>query len=249
MNTRARPLWAHLKNEARLLSRESAALIFGVVIPVVAMLVMAALPAARTPTPALGGRSVVAAYTPVLVLFAGSVLGLTVIPAILGNYRQWGVLRRLATTPSTPGALLAALFLLVLLIAFAVELLLVAIPALAGASWPPAPGWFALGAGLSTVMFVALGAWLAALVPSAKAAAGIGNVLAVLVWGAAGMWFPRSQFAPWLRLATELTPGGAAAETMQLTGLPQASAARPLFILLAWTAIACWAATRSFKVE
>ena len=38
------------------------------------------------------------------------VLGLTIVPAILGGYRQLGVLRRLRTTPASPTGLLAALF-------------------------------------------------------------------------------------------------------------------------------------------
>lgn len=171
---------AQLATEARLLVREPAAMIFGAVLPLVANIVMAAIPAARRPLAEWGGPFVVQTYIPVITLFASSILGLTVLPAILGGYREMGVLRRLRTTPVSPANLIAALGVLVFGVGLVVSALLVAIPALFGAGLPAGLGMFSLVAVLSLLAFPGMGAVLAAVIPNPKAAAGVGNVVAAL---------------------------------------------------------------------
>lgn len=240
---------AHLANEARLLRREPAALVFGALLPLLGIIVMAAIPAARQPNAAMGGFSVVQTYVPVLVLFATSVVGLTVMPGILGGYRQLGVLRRLRTTPTSPATLLAALFALITLIGLVEAALIVAIPALFGVALPVGLGWFALAATLSTLAFVAMGALLAALVPSAGAAAGVGNAVAAVMWAASGLWFPRSGFPDWLLTASNFTPGGAAADAMLTATLGAPAPWLPYVVLVAWTAVCAVVAVRTFRWE
>lgn len=240
---------AHLVNEFRLLRREPAALIFGATLPLLAVVVMAAIPAARQPNPVMGGFSVVQTYTPVLVLFATSILGLTIMPGILGGYRQLGVLRRLRTTPTSPASLLAALFTLVTTVGLVGAALIVLIPALFGVAPPVALAWFALAAVLSTLAFVAMGTVLAALVPSAGAAAGVGNAVAAVMWAASGLWFPRSGFPDWLLTASNLTPGGAAADAMLTATLGAPQQWLPYVVLLAWTVVCAVVAVRTFRWE
>ena len=245
----SRVLRAHLANEFRLLRREPAALIFGALLPLLGIIVMAAIPAARQPNEVMGGFSVVQTYTPVLVLFASSTLGLTVMPSILGGYRQMGVLRRLRTTPTSPASLLTALFTLVTAVGLVVAALIVAIPALFGVALPVGLGWFALAAALSTVTFVAMGALLGSLFPSPGAAAGIGNVVAAVMWAASGLWFPRSGFPDWLLTASNLTPGGAAADAMLTATLGAPQQWLPNVVLAAWTAVCGLVAVRTFRWE
>lgn len=246
---RGRVFRAHLVNEFRLLRREPAALIFGAILPLLAVIVMAAIPAARQPNPVMGGFSVVQTYVPVLVMFATSTLGLTVMPGILGGYRQLGVLRRLRTTPTSPASLLAALFTLIATIGVVEAGLIVVVPALFGVGFPAAPGWFALATVLATLAFVAMGTVLAALVPSAGAAAGIGNVVAVVMWAASGLWFPRSGFPDWLLSASNLTPGGAAADAMLTATLGAPQGWLPYVVLLSWTLACAVVAVRTFRWE
>ena len=234
---------AHLRSESRLLSREGAALVFGAVLPLAAIVVMSAIPAAREPLADFGGLSVVRTYQPTILLFATSVLGLTVMPAILGGYRQAGILRRLRTTPASPATLLAALFTVVAAVGLLVGALIVAIPALAGAGLPTHLGWFALAGLLSLLAFLALGTVLAAVVGSPQVAAGLGNVVAALMWFSAGL------FPDWLVTLTDLVPGGAAAQAMLDATVGVQPSWQPFVVLAAWTVAGALVAVRTFRWE
>ncbi|MGJ3507292.1 ABC transporter permease [Enemella sp. A6] len=242
-------LAAQFRNETRLLLREPATMIFGALLPLLAVVVMSAIPGARQPLDQMGGFSVVQSYVPILCLFSGSILGLTVMPAILGGYREIGVLRRLRTTPASPVTLLLALFLLVTIVAVLVNLIIVVIPALFGAGIPEHPALFAVTTFGAILAFVAMGTALAAVVGNSKVASGVGNVIAAVMWGAAGMWFPRAQFPDWLLTVADLTPGGAAAEAM--LGATQGAAVgwQPFVVLLAWVIAGALLARATFRWE
>lgn len=240
---------AHLLNETRLHLREPAALIFGAILPVVAIIVMTVFPAAREPVAEMGGLSVIQTYTPVLVLFSSSILGLTIIPGTLGAYREQGVLRRLRTTPTSPTALLAALVTIITVFALVVAAIIVAVPMIMGAGMTTGIGWFALAAVVSTLAFVAMGALLASVASNAKAAPGVGNAIAVLMWAASGMWFPRAGFPDWLRTIADLTPGGATAEIMLRATTGEALTWQPFAVLGVWTIVASVLAIKLFRWE
>ncbi|MDO5496059.1 MAG: ABC transporter permease [bacterium] len=240
---------AHLANEFRLLLREPAALIFGAVLPLLAIIVMSAIPGAREPLADFGGLSVVQTYAPTIALFSTSILGLTVLPAILGSYREMGVLRRLRTTPTSPVTLLAALFTIICTVGIVVVALITIIPAMFGAGLPANLWAFGLAALLSLFAFVALGALLAAVVPNPKAAAGIGNVLAALMWFLAGLWYPRALFPDWLATIANLTPGGVAATAMTDASIGAPTSWVSFVVLIVWTAVCALAAVRTFRWE
>lgn len=244
-----RAFCAQLATEARLLLREPAAIVFGAVLPLVAIIVMSAIPGARVALAEFGGLSVVQSYVPTIALFATSILGLTVLPAILGGYREMGVLRRLRTTPVSPANLLAAVGVLVFGVGLVVSALIVVIPALFGAGLPQGLGVFALAAVLSLLAFLALGALLASVIPNPKAAAGVGNLIAAVMWFAAGMWVPRAFFPNWLTTITDLLPGGAAAQAMTgaTTGAPVGW--QPFVVLLIWIIGAFALARATFRWE
>lgn len=242
-------LRAHLANELRLHLREPAALIFGAILPIAAIIVMTVIPAARNPLAEMGGLSVIQAYLPVLVLFSSSILGLTIIPGTLGTYRETGVLRRLRTTPTTPSTLLAAQFVVVSAFALLAAAVIVAVPGVGGAGWPQHLGWFALAALCSTCTFVAMGTALAAVVANAKAAPGVGNAVAVVMWAASGMWFPRAGFPDWLRFVADLTPGGATAQVMLEASIGGSVTWQPFAVLACWTLASVVLAVRLFRWE
>ena len=86
---------ALLKSEARLLARNPGVVIWTVVLPVTASIVLAAIPAIRRPDDSLGGLSFFQVYQPVLVLFAITLLAVQALPDVLTRYREMGVLKRL----------------------------------------------------------------------------------------------------------------------------------------------------------
>lgn len=236
-------------NEFRLLARDPAAMIFAAVLPLVAITVMSAIPPAREPLADFGGLSVVQSYAPTITLFATSIIGLTLLPATLGGYRELGVLRRLRTTPASPSSLLLAMFAVMAALGVVVAALIVLIPAGFGAGLPQNLASFALAAMLSLLSFVALGALLAAVIPNAKAAAGVGNAVAAVMWFAAGMWLPRVHFPGWLTTLTDLTPGGAAASAMTAATTGAPFAWQPVLVLIAWTVGAGVLARATFRWE
>lgn len=240
---------AHLAQETRLLLREPASLIFGALLPIAAIIVMSFFPAAREPTDIFGGMSAIQAYVPTITLFAMSIIGLTVLPGTLGAYRQAGVLRRLRTTPASPATLLAALFVLMGVAGLVVATLIVGIPRVVGVPLSPHLGWFALAVAGSLAAFLALGTVLAAVVPNPRAAAGIGNVIAAVMWFASGMWLPRAAFPDWLFWVTDLTPGGAAARAMLDATAGALIGWQPYAVLAAWTLVAGIIAVRVFRWE
>lgn len=240
---------ALLRNEFRLFARTPAAVVLPVLMPVVAALVIAAIPAARRPAVPMGGLSVSQAYTPTLIIFAVSMATLVVLPSILGGYRESGFLRRLATTPVSPAALLAAYLAFTAVVSLVTASVIAVLPLLFGVPTAAHPGAFAVGVGLSVAAFLALGMWLCAVIPSPRVAMGIGNVVAALMWFAAGMWFPRAQFPAWLATVADATPGGAATRliTDATLGAPMAWAA--VAVCMAWTVLAALIAVRTFRWE
>ena len=97
-------LRALVASEARLLLREPGFIAWAVVIPVVATVVLAVLPATRRPEAGLGGWSFSQLYLPVLVLFTASLLAVQGLPTVLAQYRADGVLKRLRTTSPPPSS-------------------------------------------------------------------------------------------------------------------------------------------------
>lgn len=240
---------AHLVNEFRLLLREPAVVIFGALAPIAAIIVMTLFPAAREPVAELGGLSVIDTYTPILILFAASMLGLTVIPSVLGGYRAMGVLRRLRTTPSSPGSLLAALFVLVTGIVVVVSALIMVVPTFVGAPLPRNLGMYGLTVLLSILAFVALGVVVAALIPNGKAAGGLGNLIAMINWFLGGLWYPRALFPDWLGAIADFSPGGASVSAMTEASIGADVSLAPILVLLGWAVGGAVIAAAIFRWE
>lgn len=225
---------ALFRNEARLMARTPASVIFIVGLPVLAAIVLAAIPAARRPSPEFGGLSVSQAYTPVIVLFAITMAALIVLPQLLGSYREMGYLRRLRTTPVAARDLLAALFWLTALVSVLVAVIIVVVPLVFGVEPPRQPLLLALGIGIAIVVFLALGVLLAALIPNPRVATGVGNVVAMVMWFCAGMWFPRALFPDWLGTITDLTPGGASAALINAATAGAGLTWTPIVVCAVW---------------
>lgn len=248
MNT-AQPFPALLLNELRLLAREPAPIVWAVLLPFLAAVITPLVPPVAAPRAFLDGMSFAQVYQPVLVLFTSSVLALQVLPTIVTQYREYGVLRRLRTTPVPPWQLLAAVVVLVLCLSLAMSVLLVGMPALLGLPLPTNLAAFALTAVLAALSFLAIGALLCGIARTSRVGAGIGGFVATCMWFMAGMWVPRSLFPPVLTAIADLTPGGAAADGMLRAMAGHWPTASALAVLVCWTAIGLAVAARTFRFE
>lgn len=243
------PFGALLVNEARLLGREPAPVIWAVLLPLLAAVVTPLIPVIAAPRHFLGGMSFAQAYQPVLVLFTASTLALQVLPTLVTQYRESGVLRRMRTTPTPAWHLLAAIVVLVLGITVLMAILLVLLPAALTLPLPENLAGFALTAVLGSMSFLAIGALLCGVARNSRVGAGAGGFVAFLMWFAAGMWIPRAIFPPALQLVSDLTPGGAAAGGMLRAMTGEWPRPAELAVLVGWAVIGFAVAARTFRFE
>lgn len=240
---------ALFRNELRLTLRTPAIVIWSVVIPLAAIIVMCAIPAARQPLAEFGGLSVVEAYQPTLMVFAASMLALQMMPMILGNYRELGFLKRLRTTPAHPANLLAAVLALVLAISLVVGIFLSVFPLAFGIGTLSRLGLVVALLVPGAAAFLGVGAMLSAVIPNPRIASGVGAAVAAVMWFAAGMRFPRALFPAWLAAVADWTPGGAAASLLTNAATGAAIGWQPLICLLIWAAVGFAVALRTFRWE
>ncbi|GAA4896867.1 hypothetical protein GCM10025789_13390 [Tessaracoccus lubricantis] len=248
---------ALFRNEARMLARTPGVLVW-FTLPLLAAVVIAAIPAARNPNPGFGGLSVSQAYTPTLTMFAISMTGLVLLPQMLGDYRELGFLRRLRTTPASAANLLTAFLALMVLLCVGAALFIAVVPLFFGAGGAERPFSYAGAVLVSTAAFLAMGTVLSAVISSPKAASGIGTALAATQWFASGMWFPRAMFPEWLTIVSDLMPGGAATRLMSdaafgtAPGAAEGWIASPVTrvaVCVAWTVVGVAVAIRTFTWE
>ncbi|GMA19826.1 ABC transporter permease [Arsenicicoccus piscis] len=243
------PLLAMIRNEARLLLREPALVAWAVLVPLVADVALALVPATREPSPDLGGWSFSQLYLPVLVLFTASLLAVQGMPTVVAQYRADGVLKRLRTTPVSPAVLLGAVLVSLGAVALVVGAVLVAVPTVLGN--PPPGNVFALM--LVTVLalaaFLCVGSIVAALTANPRMASGVGTVLTFVLWFFAGMWVPRTLFPELLGRIADLTPSGAASAAMLQAMHGSWPALAQVCVLLVWIIVPAVLAARAFRWE
>lgn len=176
-------------------------------------------------------------------------MALQMLPVLLGQYRELGYLRRLRTTPVSPWQLLGAMLARMLLGTMAIGVLMVIVPLVVGVGEVGrAPA--VLGVLLpTTAAFLAIGAVIAAVIPSSRVAGGAGAALGAVMWFFAGMWFPRALFPSWLSAIADWTPGGAAAAAMTDVAVGAAPGWQPFLCLALWFVVSLAIAVRAFRWE
>jgi ABC-2 type transport system permease protein len=224
--------------EAKLLFREPLALFWGLAFPMVLLAVMG-LSAAS-----IGGVRLAAIYEPIVIAFISVAFGVQGIPVQIAGYRQGRVLRRLATTPAGPVAVIGAQLIVSLAVILIATVGVLAVGRLGfGVPLPRQPAGFALVAVLSATAMVALGLLIGAIAPTARSAGAAGTVLFFPLMYFAGLWTP--QMSATARHIGQFTPLGAAAQALgdSMAGTwPHPSA----LAVLALCTIACAAAAARF---
>lgn len=235
--------------EARLMRRNPALVVWVAALPVIASVVLGAVPATRRPTAGLDGLSWFGAYQPILVMFSAVLLSAQILPDVLTRYREMGILRRLRTTPASPAALLAAQVVLTFGVSVVVAALMVLVPTATGAPLPGNPVGFAVSFVLAAAAMLSIGMVIASVVRRNKIASAVGTVAFFALQFFAGLWVPRATMPDWLRGISDATPSGAAvgALTDSVHGAwPQLMY---LGVLVAWTAVLAAVAVRAFRWE
>ena len=199
-------------------------------------------------TDTLGGLSYAQVYLGVIALIALALLTTMSLPAVLGSYRERGILKRLSVTPMRPWRLLATqigINLAVVLSTVAVMLIVATFTFDDGFPGNPL-GWlvtYLLAAG----SLLGLAALVAALAPSSKIANAITSILFFPLMFFAGLWIPLQTMPGWLRTISEFTPLGAASQALSESIDGQFPAIKSLLVLLAYAVVFIGLAVRTFR--
>ena len=206
------------------------------------------IPGFSDPQKSLSGQSGTEYIAALGVAIVLAILGLTGVPMVIGQYRERGVLRRLAVTPVRPLALLLADLTVwaaaaVLSVALVVAVVRIAfhVPA------PAAPGWFILSVLLGIAALFAVGLLAAALAPTARSAAGLGYLLFFPNMFLAGVYFPTEEMSATMRQIGNFTPLGSALHAVRDSWMGLDPRPEYLAIMAAWALIAGSLAVRFFR--
>jgi ABC-2 type transport system permease protein len=236
--------------ETKLFLRETGAAIAVFGLPVALVIGFGLIPGFGDPQKSLSGQIGTEYIASIGVAIVLATLGLNGVPMVIGQYRQRGVLRRLAVTPVRPLTLLtadlmvwAASAILSVALVIAVARLAYHVPA------PVAAGWFVLSVLLGIAALFALGLLVAAAAPTARSAAGLGWLLFFPNMFLAGVYFPSEEMSPTMRQIGIFTPLGSALHAVRDSWMGLAPRPEYLGIMAAYAVIAAAVATRFFRWE
>jgi ABC-2 type transport system permease protein len=234
--------------EWRLLRREPLVLAFGLAFPLLLLVVMGL--ATDGADENLGGLTLIQAYVPILIAFNLAMLGISALPAALANYRERGVLRRMATTPVPPWRMLAAQLAVHCVIATgAVIAVLIVASAAFDVDLPGSALGFVLAFVLTAAPMLAIGLVIGSIAPTARTASAIGTLTWFPLMFFAGLWIPREAMGDTLRSVSDLTPLGAGVGALQDAMAGTFPDAGHLAVMAAWALVAAALATRLFRWE
>ncbi|NUR49757.1 MAG: ABC transporter permease [Hamadaea sp.] len=235
------------RTELRLYFRDVAAVIFGILLAPAILAVLGSVPAFRAADPALGGRTTISIYVPIMLTMAVAMIALSMLPAQLAAYRERGILRRLATTPAKPRDLLTAQALVQLTVLAIGVVLVLGVGWLAyGVDLPGNAAAFVLGFLLVAATLFGIGLLLAT-AGSAKMAQGLGSLTFFPLMFFAGLWVPREVMPETLQRIGEYTPLGAGVQVMQDATVGHWPQLLHVVVLCAYAAVAWTAAARFFR--
>jgi ABC-2 type transport system permease protein len=236
--------------ELRLYLRERVGPVWGVGFPMILLIIFGSIPSFNRPNRDFGGLTELDVYVPVLIAFVTAMLSLVALPMALTGYRERGVLRRLRTTPVGPARLLAAQLVVNLAALVVTVVLLLAVARLGyGVRLPRQLAGFVIAALFSAAALLAIGLFVAAVAPSARAAQAIGTILFFPMMFFAGLWLPIAQMPPVLRQISHAAPLGAAVQALQDSAEGHWPDPLQLVTMAAYALVFGLAATRLFRWE
>jgi ABC-2 type transport system permease protein len=236
--------------ETKLFLRETGAAIAVFGLPVALVIGFGLIPGFGDPQKSLSGQIGTEYIASIGVAIVLATLGLNGVPMVIGQYRQRGVLRRLAVTPVRPLTLLTADLMVWAASAILSVALVVGVARLAyHVPAPVAAGWFVLSVLLGIAALFALGLLVAAAAPTARSAAGLGWLLFFPNMFLAGVYFPTEEMSPVMRQIGIFTPLGSALHAVRDSWMGLAPRPEYLGIMAAYAVIAAAVAARFFRWE
>ena len=237
--------------EFKLFVREPLGSFFALVFPAVLIAVLgSALPGFTDPAPELGGRRPIDVYLPITLALAIATVTMITLLGVLSAYRERGVLRRLATTPVSPAALLGAqLIVNVAALLFGSLLAYATAAALFHVAAPGNIPGTVLAFGLGSAAMAAVALLIAAVAPSARASSGLGSIVYFPMMFAAGVWTPGPTMPESVRRVAEYTPLGAASQALQDAWSGHWPRPQELAVMAVLTVVFGAVAARTFRWE
>jgi ABC-2 type transport system permease protein len=198
--------------EGKLLLREPVTLVFVLVLPVVMMVVMCGVFGNDIETGDNGeiffmGVGATDYYMGAYVAVVVAALGLINLPTHLATYRERGVLRRFEASSISRRSLLGAHTLIMIALSGIGAILVVATAkAIYDPTDPASPGLLVAGFLLAAVTFAAFGTLLGLVMPTARAAQGIGIMLWFVMFMLGGVGPPPEVLPDAMGVVGEATP-------------------------------------------
>lgn len=238
--------------EARMYVRDPSNAFFALAFPTVLLLalglVMPGMQEPLTEVPGMAHLRMIDVFVPIILALALGTVSLTTFPAVFGAYREKGVLRRLSTTPLPASRLLVAQVAVnVAALVVAVLLALLVGGLLLGIAAPTQPGLAVAVFTLGAAQMIAVGCLLAALVPSAGAANGLGMLLYFPMMFFAGLWLPGPMMPEGLARLSGFVPLGAAAQALDAAWFGGGVPASQIIVMVAWTLVLVPFAAKVFR--
>ncbi len=199
--------------ELKLFLRDPFATVFTLVLPLIMLLLLAAVfgdtPAGETENGRLTFRGVPGAdyYMTASIVLVIAAIGLLTVPIHLAGYREVGILRRFRASSIPAWALFGSQIAVALAVATVGSLVMLLVAKVVYQTQSPESIAGVLVAFIAvTLCFAAVGFLLASLVPTARATQGISLILFFLFWMLSGTGPPRAVLPDSVRTLTDAIP-------------------------------------------
>jgi ABC-2 type transport system permease protein len=235
--------------ELKLNLRDWSTTAFGLVLPVALLIALGSIPGVDDPDPAINGLRGIDTWVPSMSFaLAVAMLAFFILPVVLCTYRERGVLRRFATTPARPAALLAAQLLANLaVLAVAVVAVFVVGSLVVHLAAPRNVVGFAVVLVAGVLSLFGIGLLLASLIPNQRVAQGVTWLVFAPSAFLAGVYVPVQYLPEWVARIADFTP--LAAFRTAIEDVWVGNGPRPLHVaVLVVSAILSWiGAARFFR--
>ncbi len=239
-----------LKVEGRLAMRERTGLFMGIGVPIILLAVFGLVGIASPGDVPGTSYTVIELYVPVIMVMEFLFLGIYLMPITMVRYREIGWLRRVSVTPVPPSRLLAAQFVVNLVLALTgILIVILGSELIFGASLDVGIPYFVLSIVLSIAEIFSLGLIVAALVPSQSLAGGVSGGLLFLMFFLAGLWVPPATVGGPLATIMYYSPSGAAAQALLYSVFNTTPPCTAIVTMVIYALVFSFIATRYFRWE